>query len=201
VAYTDLELSKLLHVNRSTIFRWRTECNMPVDDLESARAFAAKRKPATKRTPKVEVDPVPVTGKSVYDVRDRLHKEERSIAAEVAGLNAALEQARSLNDEKGAFKLLQALKSTREDHRRQVDALLKSEQRILNLEVSRGSLMDLDVCRSFVTQCLTPTIIWMRQLADAGRNPEERALLESLRDAGLAIINASAKEAREFSGK
>jgi hypothetical protein len=90
VTYTDMELSKLLHVNRSTIFRWRTECNMPVDDLEGARAFAANRKPATKRAPKVEVDPVPVTGESVYDVRDRLHKEERSIAAGVAGLNAAL---------------------------------------------------------------------------------------------------------------
>jgi hypothetical protein len=201
VAYTDIELSKVLKVNRSTIYRWRTECAMPVDDLESARAFAANRKPATRRVPKVEVDPVPVTGASVYDVRDRLHQEERRIAAEVAGLNVALEHARALNDEKGAFKLLQALKSTREDHRRQVDALLKSEARILLLEKSRGSLLDIDVCRSFVTQCLTPTIIWMRQLAAAGRNPEERGLLENLRDAGLAIINASAKEAREFIGK
>ena len=174
---------------------------MPVDDLESARAFAETRKPATKRASKVEVDPVPVVGESVYDVRDRLHQEERRIAAEVAGLNVALEQARTLNDERGAFKLIQALKSTRDDHRRQVDALLKSEQRILNLEVSRGSLVDLDVCRSFVTQCLTPTIIWMRQLAAAGRNPEERALLESLRDAGLLTINASAKDAYEFRGK
>jgi len=117
MTYTDIELSKLLKVNRSTIFRWRTECGMPVDDLEAARAFAETRKPATKRAPKVEVDPVPATGESVYDVRDRLHKEERSIAAEVAGLNVALEQARSLNDEKSAFKLLQALKSAREDHR------------------------------------------------------------------------------------
>jgi hypothetical protein len=201
VTYTDMELSKLLKVNRSTIFRWRTECNMPVDDLDLARAFAANRKPATKRAPKVEVDPVPVTGESVYDVRDRLHKEERSIAAEVAGLNVALEQARTLNDEKGAFKLLQALKSTREDHRRQVDALLKSEARILLLEKSRGSLVDTDVCKSFISQCLVPTIIWMRKLADAARNPEERALLESLRDAGLLTINASAKEAANFNAK
>lgn len=52
-----------------------------------------------------------------------------------------------------------------------------------------------DVCRSFVTQCLAPTIIWMRKLAEAGRSPEERTLLENLRDAGLAVINASAKEA------
>jgi hypothetical protein len=74
--YTDAELAKLLKVNRSTIFRWRTENAMPVDDLEATRAFAATRKPATKRAPKVEVDPIPVTGESVYDVRDRLHKEE-----------------------------------------------------------------------------------------------------------------------------
>ncbi len=201
MAYTDIELSKVLKVNRSTIFRWRTECGMPIDDLEAARAFAANRKPATKRTPKVEVDPIPVIGESVYDVRDRLHKEERSIAAEVAGLNVALEQARSLNDEKSAFKLLQALKSAREDHRRQVDALLKSEARILLLEKSRGSLVDLDVCKTFVSKTLVPTIIWLRKLTDAARNPEERALLENLRDAGLAVINASAKEAHDFNGK
>jgi hypothetical protein len=199
--YTDMELAKALKVNRSTIFRWRTECSMPVDDLESARAFAATRKPATKRTPKVEVDPVPVTGESVYDVRDRLHKEERSIAAEVAGLNLALEQARSLNDEKAAFKLLQALKSAREDHRRQVDALLKSEARILLLEKNRGSLVDIEVCKAFISKTLAPIIIWLRKLADAGRNAEERALLEGLRDAGLLTINASAKEAHDFQEK
>lgn len=175
--YTDIELSKVLKVNRSTIFRWRTECGMPVDDLEAIRAFAANRKPATKRAPKVEVDPIPVAGESVYDVRDRLHQEERRIAAEVAGLNASLEQARSFNDEKGAFKLLQALKSIREDHRRQVDALLKSEARILLLEKNRGSLLDIDVCKTFVSKCLVPTIIWLRKLAEAGRNPEERTLL------------------------
>ena len=86
---TDIELSKVLRVNRSTIFRWRTECGMPVDDLEAARAFAANRKPAAKRTPKVEVDPIPVTGESVYDVRDRVHREEELIASENAGLNVA----------------------------------------------------------------------------------------------------------------
>jgi len=199
--YTDIELSKVLKVNRSTIFRWRTECGMPVDDLEAARAFAANRKPATKRTPKVEVDPIPVTGESVYDVRDRLHREEQFIASEIAGLNVALEQARSLNDEKQAFKLLQALKSSREDHRRQVDALLKSEARILLLEKNRGSLLDLDVCKTFISKTLAPTIIWLRKLTDASRNNEERTLLETLRDAGLAVINASAKEAHDFQGQ
>jgi hypothetical protein len=201
--YTDMELAKVLKVNRSTIFRWRTENGMPIDDLEAARAFAANRKPATKRTTKVEVDPIPIVDgdESVYAVRDRLHQEERRIAAEVAGLNVALEQARSLNDEKSAFKLLQALKSARDDHRRQVDALLKSEARILLLEKSRGSLVDIDVCKSFISKTLVPTIIWLRKLTDAGRNPEERALLETLRDAGLAVINASAKEAHDFQGK
>jgi hypothetical protein len=199
--YTDIELSKVLKVNRSTIFRWRTECGMPVDDLEAARAYAANRKPATKRTPKVEVDPIPVTGESVYDVRDRLHREEQFIASEIAGLNVALEQARSLNDEKQAFKLLQALKSSREDHRRQVDALLKSEARILLLEKNRGSLLDLDVCKTFISKTLAPTIIWLRKLTDASRNNEERTLLETLRDAGLAVINASAKEAHDFQGQ
>jgi hypothetical protein len=199
--YTDIELSKVLKVNRSTIYRWRTECAMPVDDLEAARAFAETRKPAIKRIPKVEVDPIPVTGESVYDVRARLHREEQLIASEVAGLNAALEQARSLNDERSAFKLLQALKSAREDHRRQVDALLKSEARILLLEKNRGSLLDIDVCKTFVSKCLVPLIIWLRKLTDAGRNSEEKSLLETLQAAGLEILRVSAAEAANFNGK
>ena len=72
-----------------------------------------------------------------------MHQEEQAIAAEIGGLNAALEQACAANDEKAAFKILQSLKSTREDHRRQVDALLKSESRLVLLERSRGSLIDL----------------------------------------------------------
>ena len=47
-------------------------------------------------------------------------EKEQLIASVIAGLNVALEQARALADEKSAFKLLQALKSSREDHRRQV---------------------------------------------------------------------------------
>jgi hypothetical protein len=93
------------------------------------------------------------------------------------------------------------LKSSREDHRKQVDALLKSEARILNLEVSRGSLLNIDIVKSYISKILTPTIIWLRKLADPARNPEEKALLETLRDAGLAVINASAKEAHEFGGQ
>jgi len=177
---------------------------MPTNDLEAAKSWAQNRKPNGKREPTEPVEDVkaiPVVGESCYDVRDRLHKEEQSIASEIAGLNTALQQSRLGNDEKSAFKLLQALKSAREDHRRQVDALLKSEQRILLLEKSRGSLIDIDVCKSLISSCLVPTIIWMRKLADSGRNSEERTLLENLRDAGLAVINASAKEAANFNAK
>jgi hypothetical protein len=61
--------------------------------------------------------------------------------------------------------------------------------------------VDIDVCKAFISKTLTPVIIWLRKLADAGRNPEERALLETLRDAGLLTINTSAKSALEFSGQ
>ena len=52
-------------------------------------------------------------------MRDRLQAQERSISAEITGLNAALDQARMSNDESAAYKLLQALKSAKEEHRRQ----------------------------------------------------------------------------------
>ena len=41
----------------------------------------------------------------------------------------------------------------------------------------------------------------MRKLADSGRSTEERSLLENLRDAGLAVINAPAREATNFNAK
>jgi hypothetical protein len=61
--------------------------------------------------------------------------------------------------------------------------------------------LDIDVVKTFISKTLVPTIIWLRKLAEAGRNAEERALLETLRDAGLVVINASAKEAYDFNGK
>src|SRR5271165_4400043 len=198
--YSDVQLGHALGVHRSTAFRWR-KAGMPTNDLEAAKSWAQNRKPNSKREPTEPVEDVkaiPVAGESCYDVRDRLQMEEQSIASEIAGLNTALQQARLGNDEKNAFKLVQSLKSAREDHRRQVDALLKSEARILLLEKNRGSLVDIDVCKSFISSCLVPTIIWMRKLADAARNAEERSLLENLRDAGLAVINASAREAANF---
>jgi hypothetical protein len=45
-----------------------------------------------------------------------------------------LEEARSANDEKAAYRLLQALKSASEEHRRQADSLLTAEGRIILLE-------------------------------------------------------------------
>jgi hypothetical protein len=79
-------------------------------------------------------------GENAYDVRDRLQAQERSISAEITGLNVALERARMSNDESAAYKLLQALKSAREEHRRQADSLLKAEGRIILLEKNRGEL-------------------------------------------------------------
>ena len=87
------------------------------------------------------VAPIPVEGETAYNVRDRLQAQERSIASEIEGLNAALGQARLSNDESGAYKLLQALKSAREEHRRQADSLLKAEGRIILLEKNRGDLI------------------------------------------------------------
>jgi len=55
--------------------------------------------------------------------------------------------------------------------------------------------------RGFVSKCITPLTIWLRKLADAGRNAEKKGLLEGLREAGLEILRASAKEALDFNGK
>ena len=82
-----------------------------------------------------------------------------------------------------------------------MDALLKSEQRICLLEKSRGSLIDLERSKLFVSQILAPILIWLRKLSDAGRNPEEKALLQSLCETGLAVIRTSAADAANFNGK
>src|SRR6202030_3473302 len=123
------------------------------------------------------VAPIPVEGETAYNVRDRLQAQERSIASEIQGLNTALEQARLSNNEKSAYKLLQALKSAREEHRRQADSLLKAEGRIILLEKNRGSLVNLDVAKDFISKCIVPLTIYLRKLPDSSRNSEERALL------------------------
>jgi hypothetical protein len=120
--YSDVQLGLALNVHRSTAFRWRKE-GMSTTDLDEARSWAQNRKLNSKR-PIVEdsaesVAPIPVEGETAYNVRDRLQAQERSIASEIEGLNIALEQARRSNDESAAYKLLQALKSAREKHRRQ----------------------------------------------------------------------------------
>jgi hypothetical protein len=175
---------------------------MPTDDLEAAKAFAQNRKPTTKREPKdaiEDVAPIPVEGETAYNVRDRLQAQERSISGEIQGLNAALEQARLSNDEKEAYKLLQALKSAREEHRRQADSLLKAEGRIILLEKNRGDLISVEAARQFVSKTIIPLTIWLRKLPDTGRNSEEKGLLETLREAGLEILSAA--EAANFNGK
>jgi hypothetical protein len=158
MAYTDTQLAKELGIDRTTAWRWKKE-GMPDDDLEAAKAFAQNRKPKPKPKPKLaSVAPLMETvvgdkkltihagekGETAYDVRDRLQAQERSISAEITELNSALEQARHANDEKGAYKPLQALKSVREERRRQADSLLKAEGRIIVLEKSRGDLVSVE---------------------------------------------------------
>jgi hypothetical protein len=206
--YSDVQLGQTLGVHRSTAFRWR-KAGMCCSDLEAAKAFAQNRKPklnlpavtglAESIAPK-PLAKVPET-ETAYDVRDRLQAQERSISAEISGLNSALEQARLSNNEGSAYKLLQSLKSAREEHRRQADSLLKAEGRIILLEKNRGDLVSVDACKTFVSKCIVPLTIWLRKLPDAGRNPEEKTLLTQLQEAGLAVMRTSAAEALNFNGK
>jgi hypothetical protein len=199
--YSDVQLGQALGVHRSTAFRWRKE-GMDCSDIEAAKAWAQNRKPKPKQPMAQEsIAPIPVEGETAYNVRDRLQAQERSISSEITGLNAALEQARLGNDEGAAYKLLQALKSAREEHRRQADSLLKAEGRIILLEKNRGDLISVQAAREFVSKCIVPLTIWIRKLADAGRNSEEKGLLEGLREAGFEILRVSAKEAANFNGK
>jgi hypothetical protein len=208
MAYTDTQLAKELGIDRTTAWRWRKE-GMPSDDLEAAKAFAQNRKPKPKPAQIMET----VAGdktltihagektETAYDVRDRLQAQERSISAEITDLNSALEQARHANDEKAAYKLLQALKSAREEHRRQADSLLKAEGRIILLEKNRGDLVSVSAAKEFISKIIVPLTIFLRKLPDVGRNPEEKGLLETLREAGLAVLRDSAAEAANFTGK
>jgi hypothetical protein len=116
-------------------------------------------------------------------------------------LNAALEQARIANDEKGAYKFLQALKSAREEHRKQCNSLLVAESRIILLEKNRGDLINLSVAKDFISKIINPLGIYLRKLPDAGRNDEEKALLVTMGEAGLAVLRDSAREAIAFTGK
>jgi hypothetical protein len=178
---------------------------MPTNDLEAAKAFAQNRKanptPTMAKDVVETVAPIPVTGETAYNVRDRLQAQERSIAAEITGLNVALEQARLSNDEGAAYKFLQALKSAREEHRRQADSLLKAEGRIILLEKNRGDLVSVSATKDFLSKIIVPLTIWIQKLADAGRNPEEKGLLEVLQEAGLKIVRDSATEVADFNGK
>jgi hypothetical protein len=101
-------------------------------DLEAATEWAQNRKPAQKRIKNEvveEITPILVSGEDPYSVRDRLQAQGQTISSEIAGLKLALTQARTANDEKLAYRLLQAVKSAREEHRKQADSLLKAEGR------------------------------------------------------------------------
>jgi hypothetical protein len=205
--YSDSQLATHLHVNRSTAFRWR-KVGCPTNDLEAASQWAQNRKPKPKPpiaeasiSAFAETVTKRVEGETPYSVRDRLQTQEQSISAEISGLNQALEEARCANDEKAAYKLLQALKSAREEHRRQADSLLKAEGRIILLEKNRGELVNLDVAKDFISKIITPLTIYLRKLPDAGRNDEEKALLVTMGEAGLAVLRDSAREALAFTGK
>ena len=65
------------------------------------------------------------------------------LRAKLKGSDAAILDARKSGDEKAIYKLLQAIRSAREQHRKQADALLRAEARVIQLEVDRGHLYTL----------------------------------------------------------
>jgi len=203
MAYSDRQLAAHLHINTSTAWRWR-KAGCPTDDLEAASQWAQNRKPAGNRVKNEvveQVTPIPVQGEDPYSVRDRLQDQEQTIAGEISGLNLALQQARAANDEKSAYKLLQALKSAREEHRKQADSLLRAEGRIILLEKNRGDLISLDKAKDFLSKTINPLAIYLRKLPDHSRNEEEKALLVILSEAGLEVLRSSAREAVALTGR
>jgi hypothetical protein len=208
VEYTDTEIAKHLGIDRTTAWRWR-KLGCPTNDLEAASFWAQNRKPLQKKgTIEVAVSlkhtkpaTSPADAETAYNVRDRLQAQEQSISAEIAGLNTALQEARITNNEKEAYKLLQALKSARNEHRAQADSLLKAEGRIILLEKNRGDLIGLECSKFFVGKVINPLVIFLRKLPDAGRNDEEKSLLATMGEAGLAVLRDSAAAAASFKGK
>ena len=69
------------------------------------------------------------------------------------------------------------------------------------LEKNRGDLVSVEAAKSSVSKVIIPLTIFLRKLPDVGRNPEEKGLLETLREAGLAVLRDSAAEAANFTGK
>jgi hypothetical protein len=57
------------------------------------------------------------------------------------------------------------------------------------------------VAKDFVSKIVNPLGIFLRGLPDAGRNDEEKALLATMGEAGLAVLRDSASAAVSFSGK
>lgn len=103
-------------------------------------------------------------------------------------------KARSKGDEKAIFKLSQALKSARSEHRLQSDALLKAEARVILLEKNRGALVDLDAAKQLITKILSPLLIFIRKLPDQAENEADRVKLTSLSETALSIIRSACTE-------
>ena len=57
------------------------------------------------------------------------------------------------------------------------------------------------MAKDFVSKIVNPLGIFLRGLPDAGRNDEEKALLATMGEAGLAVLRDSASAAVSFSGK
>lgn len=123
-----------------------------------------------------------------------MQNTEQLISAEIAGLSAALETARAKGDEKSIFKLAQVLKSTRNEHRLQSDALLKAEARVILLEKNRGALVELDAAKQLITKVLSPLLIFVRKLPDSAESEGERVKLAFISEAALAVIRTSCTE-------
>ena len=61
--------------------------------------------------------------------------------------------------------------------------------------------MNLDVAKDFISKIINPLTIFLRKLPDASRSPEEKALLATLGEAGLAVLRDAAREAVGFMGR
>jgi len=68
-------------------------------------------------------------------------------------------------------------------------------------EITAVHLVNLSVARDFLSKCIVPLTIFLIKLPDQSRNNEEKALLKTLCEAGLAVIRDSAREALNFDGK
>jgi hypothetical protein len=195
-ALSDIFLAKEFGVNRSTVFRWRAAGLPDTRNLELVRQWVEARKAESGKEDDAvkSVEPVPVSGNSPYDVRDRLQVEEAAIASEIQGIKAALDKARKKKDEKAVSSLSIALRAARKQHREQADSLLKAEARVVELEESRGNLISLDAAKDLLSKCFSALRIWTAALVVQARDGKERELLTGIQERIYAIVRQSIQE-------